>query len=125
MIGQDTIRYDIDQFTLGNLYSTFYHTIPLFMFLFATVLRIVLSSEITQTQMFSEIVSARCKKKFVYDLWGDAVNTAGRMESHGQAGRIQVSAATARLLHGEFDVESRGFISVKGKGDLETFTLRH
>ena len=65
------------------------------------------------------------KKKFVYDLWGDAVNTAGRMESHGQAGRIQVSAATARLLHGEFDVESRGFISVKGKGDLETFTLRH
>ena len=65
------------------------------------------------------------KKKFVYDLWGDAVNTAGRMESHGQAGKIQISAATARLLREEFDVESRGFISVKGKGDLETFTLRH
>jgi adenylate cyclase len=65
------------------------------------------------------------KKKFVYDLWGDAVNTAGRMESHGQAGKIQISAATARLLQGEFDIESRGFISIKGKGDLETFTLRH
>ena len=48
------------------------------------------------------------KKKFVYDLWGDAVNTAGRMESHGQAGKIQISAATARLLQHKFDIESRG-----------------
>jgi len=65
------------------------------------------------------------KKKFVYDLWGDAVNMAGRMESHGEAGKIQVSAATAELLKEQFDLQSRGFISIKGKGDQETFTLLH
>ena len=65
------------------------------------------------------------KKKFVYDLWGDAVNTAGRMESHGEAGKIQVSSATAALLKEKFELQSRGFISIKGKGDLEAFTLLH
>ena len=65
------------------------------------------------------------KKKFVYDLWGDAVNMAGRMESHGEPGKIQVSAATAELLKEQFELRSRGFISIKGKGNLETFTLLH
>ena len=63
------------------------------------------------------------KKKFVYDLWGDAVNTAGRMESHGEPGKIHVSAQTAQLLQGKFDMQSRGLLNVKGKGELETFTL--
>lgn len=63
------------------------------------------------------------RKKFVYDLWGDAVNTAGRMESHGEAGSIQISAQTAELLQGRFEMQRRGMVPIKGKGDLETFTL--
>ena len=62
-------------------------------------------------------------KKFVYDLWGDAVNTAGRMESHGVAGRIHVSAATADLVKNYFNLASRGKMDVKGKGQMETFLV--
>ena len=64
------------------------------------------------------------KKKFVYDLWGDAVNTAGRMESHGVAGRIHVSAFTYELVKDYFELESRGNMLIKGKGKMETFLLR-
>ena len=63
------------------------------------------------------------KKKFVYDLWGDAVNTAGRMESHGVAGRIHVSVATADLVKTRFKLASRGKMEVKGKGQMETFLV--
>jgi adenylate cyclase len=63
------------------------------------------------------------RKKFLYDLWGDAVNTASRMESHGAAGRIQLTEATRRLLSGEFLLEKRGAIEVKGKGAMETWFL--
>lgn len=60
--------------------------------------------------------------KFTYDLWGDTVNTASRMESHGEPGRIQVTQDTKRLLNPAlFDFEDRGYISVKGKGDLQTY----
>ena len=48
------------------------------------------------------------RKRFLYDLWGDAVNTASRMESHGTAGRIQVTLATKELIEDEFIVEPRG-----------------
>ena len=61
--------------------------------------------------------------KFAYDVWGDTVNTASRMESHSLPGRVQVSAATRALLGDRFDFEPRGSIEVKGKGMMETFFL--
>lgn len=62
-------------------------------------------------------------RKFAYDLWGDTVNTASRMESHGQGGRIHVSQATAFLLDGKYVIESRGAIDIKGKGEMCTSWL--
>jgi class 3 adenylate cyclase len=62
-------------------------------------------------------------KKFIYDLWGDTVNTASRMESHGVPGRIHVSEAIYRLLAGTFELEKRPPIDVKGKGEMQTYLL--
>jgi adenylate cyclase len=62
-------------------------------------------------------------KKFVYDVWGDTVNTASRMESSGVPGRIQLSEQAARLLDDSFVVEERGKIEVKGKGCMTTYWL--
>jgi adenylate cyclase len=62
-------------------------------------------------------------KRFLYDLWGDAVNTASRMESHGTADRIQITRATYELLRDEFICEPRGTVPVKGKGEMETWYL--
>ena len=62
--------------------------------------------------------------KFAYDLWGDVVNTASRMESSGEAGRIQVSEAVHDLLDGEFDMTARGTVEVKGKGPMRTWFLQ-
>lgn len=61
--------------------------------------------------------------KFVYDVWGDTVNTASRMESHSLPGRIQISAATRAELGDRYDIERRGIIDIKGKGMMETFFL--
>lgn len=63
------------------------------------------------------------RKKFTYDLWGDAVNTASRMESHGQAGVIQITAATYALIHDDFVCEPAGTILVKGKGMMDVWHL--
>jgi guanylate cyclase len=63
------------------------------------------------------------RKRFLYDLWGDAVNTASRMESHGTPGRIQITRATYELVVDEFECEPRGTIAVKGKGDVEAWYL--
>ncbi len=63
------------------------------------------------------------KSKFLYDLWGDVVNTASRMESHGVAGRIQMSDATCLALTQPFLLENRGLIEVKGKGEMNTWFL--
>src|SRR5919204_4284181 len=63
------------------------------------------------------------RKRFLYDLWGDAVNTASRMESHGTSGRIQITRATKELLEDEFVCEPRGTITVKGKGEVEVWYL--
>jgi adenylate cyclase len=63
------------------------------------------------------------RKRFLYDLWGDAVNTASRMESHGTPGEIQVTRATYELLQEEFELRPRGTIPIKGKGEIETWYL--
>jgi len=63
------------------------------------------------------------RNKFVYDVWGDAVNVASRMESQGVAGRIQITPATYRLIQSDYVCERRGRIQVKGKGELETWFL--
>ncbi len=62
-------------------------------------------------------------KKFTYDLWGDAVNVASRMESQGEIGKIQVSQATYLLLKDQYKFKKRGRIKVKGKGEMETYWL--
>jgi class 3 adenylate cyclase/CheY-like chemotaxis protein len=61
--------------------------------------------------------------KFVYDVWGDTVNTASRMEAYSLPGRIQVSATTQLALQGRFTFEPRGSMQIKGKGMMETFFL--
>jgi class 3 adenylate cyclase len=63
------------------------------------------------------------KRKFIYDLWGDTVNIASRMESHGLPGAIQLSAASRALLDGKFQLRLRGAIEIKGKGEMETWLL--
>lgn len=62
-------------------------------------------------------------KKFIYDLWGDTVNTASRMESAGVPGRIQVSEVTSRLLAERFELEERGPIEIKGKGAMQVYLI--
>ena len=67
------------------------------------------------------------RQRLAWDLWGDTVNTASRMESHGLAGEVQISRATLDRLGpdlGEFAIEPRGEIEVKGKGRLEVFLVR-
>ena len=63
------------------------------------------------------------RKRFLYDLWGDAVNMASRMESQGTPGQIQVTQATYELLRDEFELEPRGTVPIKGKGNVETWYL--
>jgi adenylate cyclase len=63
------------------------------------------------------------KRKFIYDLWGDAVNIASRMESHGVPGRVQVTQSTRQRLSEPFRLEERGAIELKGKGPMNTWFL--
>lgn len=64
------------------------------------------------------------KKKFIYDLWGDSVNTASRMESHGIPGQIQVTESTYALIKDKFNLELRGEIEVKGLGIVKSYLLQ-
>jgi adenylate cyclase len=63
------------------------------------------------------------KRKFTYDLWGDAVNTASRMQAHGLPGRVQVTESTRRKLSEPFLLEERGAIDLEGKGEMKTWFL--
>ncbi len=62
-------------------------------------------------------------KKFAYDIWGDTVNTAARMESSSEPGKINLSGATYALLNGEFSCEYRGKIMAKNKGEIDMYFL--
>jgi class 3 adenylate cyclase len=62
--------------------------------------------------------------KFIYDLWGDTVNLASRMESTGVPGGIQVTRAVYERLQDTFELQERGLVQVKGKGEIETWLLR-
>ncbi|MEO0409383.1 MAG: adenylate/guanylate cyclase domain-containing protein [Cyanobacteria bacterium P01_A01_bin.135] len=64
------------------------------------------------------------RKRFVYDLWGDAVNIASRMESHGEPGGIQVTEAVWERLRDRYHLEERGLIAIKGKGLMRTYWLK-
>jgi guanylate cyclase len=63
------------------------------------------------------------RKRFIYDLWGDVVNTASRMESHGAPGRIQITASTHELIRDAFECVPRGPVEVKGKGEVDAWFL--
>lgn len=63
------------------------------------------------------------KRKFIYDLWGDTVNTASRMESHGVPGAIQLSEASRQLLDSKYRLRLRGAVEIKGKGEMQTWLL--
>jgi len=63
------------------------------------------------------------RRKFVYDVWGDAVNVASRMESHGLGGAVQITRATYELIKDGFLCEPRGTVNVKGKGEMEVWLV--
>ncbi|MEM7407021.1 MAG: adenylate/guanylate cyclase domain-containing protein [Pseudomonadota bacterium] len=67
---------------------------------------------------FSAVIG---KSKLTYDVWSDAVNLASRMESAGEAGRVNIGASTHRLVRDLFDTEPRGLVPVKGRGEVEMF----
>jgi adenylate cyclase len=64
------------------------------------------------------------RDKFIYDLWGDTVNTASRMESHGVPGEIQVTERVVCALDGDYVLEYRGSVEIKGRGAVSTWFLR-
>jgi guanylate cyclase len=63
------------------------------------------------------------RAKFIYDLWGDTVNTASRMESHATPGAIQVTERTYQSLRERYELHPRGTIEVKGKGPMTPYLL--
>jgi guanylate cyclase len=64
------------------------------------------------------------RRRFSYDLWGDTVNTASRMESHARPGEIQVTERTYERLRAAFELDPREALEVKGKGVMRTYLLR-
>lgn len=82
--------------------------------------RIILRIGINSGPVVAGIVGTH---KFSYDLWGDVVNTASRMESEGTPGSIQITSATYELIRNDFVCEPRGPVQVKGKGEMSTYFL--
>jgi adenylate cyclase len=78
------------------------------------------SQQVTPEQVVAGVIG---REKFSYDLWGDTVNTASRMESQGVPGCIQVTDRTYRRLRGRYRFDRRGPVQVKGKGKLVTWFL--
>ena len=64
------------------------------------------------------------KKKFIYDLWGDTVNVASRMESFGKGNRIHVGESTYKIIKEFFKFEKRDIIDIPGKGAMQTYYLK-
>ncbi len=64
------------------------------------------------------------RSKFAYDLWGDAVNVAARMEQGSAPGEMRITENTLSLLNGQFATEDRGMVEVKGKGQMRTFAIK-
>lgn len=64
------------------------------------------------------------RKKFIYDLWGEAVNLASRMESQGKSGEIQITRSTFELIDEDFICEPMGSVNIKGKGDMDVWHLK-
>jgi adenylate cyclase len=62
--------------------------------------------------------------KFAYDIWGDTVNTASRLESSGVVGEVNISKETYELVKDIFECETRGFVSAKNKGEIEMFLVK-
>ena len=62
-------------------------------------------------------------RKFAYDLWGDTVNLASRLESQGRAGWVQISDETAKLIESEFDVLSVGLVDIRNRGELQVYRI--
>jgi class 3 adenylate cyclase len=67
------------------------------------------------------VVGAR---KFAYDIWGDTVNTASRLESRGKPGKVNISEATYALVRDDFSCEPRGKIAIKNKADIGMYFVR-
>ena len=63
------------------------------------------------------------RAKFIYDLWGDTVNTASRMEAHAPSGTIQVTERAFERLRQRYEFRHRGTVDVKGKGPMTTYLL--
>jgi len=63
------------------------------------------------------------RKKYFYALWGDTVNTASRMESHGSSGKVQITQATYELVKDDFECQYMGTIPIKGKGKMDVWHL--
>jgi len=63
------------------------------------------------------------QRKFSFDVWGNTVNIANRMESHGESGKVHISENVANALKGKFALIERGMIDVKGSGQMRTFFL--
>jgi len=64
-------------------------------------------------------------KKFAYDIWGDTVNTASRMESGSESGRINISGETYKLVADKFECTYRGKIAAKNKGEIDMYFVEH
>jgi class 3 adenylate cyclase len=63
------------------------------------------------------------KKRFIYDLWGDTVNTASRMESSGEIGKVNISGSTYELVKDQFKCEYRGKVKAKSKGEIDMYFI--